>query len=135
MFGATNTEALQYWQYLGGLDRIRGFADNRFSGSQFLLSNTEFRHPVFKRDWLVLQTVAFLDMVSRAEKVKELGTLDGASTGGGVRLFFPNIYRLTLRLDYATPLVKNDDINFSFWCSAVFLGRLMRNILHLIFSR
>lgn len=114
MIGGTNTESLQYWQYLGGLDRIRGFSDNRFAGSLFWLSNTEFRHPVFEKSWLVLQAATFVDVASRGEKFKELGTIDGVSAGAGLRIFLPKVYRFTLRFDYAVPLLKDDDMNFSF---------------------
>lgn len=114
MIGATNTQSIQYWQYLGGLDRIRGFSDNRFAGSVFWLSNSEFRHPVFERDWLVLQGATFVDIASRGERFRELGTLDGASAGAGLRIFLPKVYRFTLRFDYAVPIIKQDEINFSF---------------------
>jgi len=114
LFGITDTNALQYWYYLGGLDRIRGFADNRFSGRFYWLSNSEIRVPVIKLDWMILQTVGFADIVSTGEAFQQLGKLQGASVGGGIRFFLPKLYRFILRLDYAVPLLKEDDMSISF---------------------
>ena len=33
--GFTTTEILQYWHYVGGLEHIRGFAEDRFAGRYF----------------------------------------------------------------------------------------------------
>jgi outer membrane protein assembly factor BamA len=112
--GFTTTDVLQYWYYLGGLDRIRGFSDNRFAGRYFWLSNTEYRQPTWQKDWFVLQAIGFLDIVSSSEHFSQLGTIDGASAGIGLRVILPKIYRFALRLDYAHPIKKSDDMNFSF---------------------
>lgn len=114
MAGFTTTEILQYWYYLGGLDRIRGFTDNRFAGRYFWLSNSEFRQPVFRKPWLVTQAVAFTDLVSTAEQARGLGKLTAASAGVGLRFVLPKIYRSVLRVDYARPIRKSDDMNISF---------------------
>lgn len=114
MAGFTTTEILQYWYYLGGLDRIRGFTDNRFAGRYFWLSNSEFRQPVIRKTWLVTQAVAFTDLVSTAEQAKGLGKLTAASVGLGLRFVLPKIYRSVLRVDYARPIRKSDDMNISF---------------------
>jgi len=112
--GFTTTNILQYWKYLGGLDRIRGFADNRFSGRYFWLSNTEGRIPLFRNKWAVIQSTAFVDIVGASETVDEFAQITGASAGGGLRLFLPKLYRFTVRFDFAQPLVKQDDMSFSF---------------------
>ena len=112
--GFTTTNVLQYWYYLGGLDRVRGFSDNRFAGRYFWLSNTEIRLPVWSRSWFVLQSVGFLDIVSTSEQFNQLDAVDGASAGVGFRVVLPKIYRSVLRFDYAVPLKKKDDMNFSF---------------------
>ena len=112
--GYTSTEAIQYLYYLGGLDRIRGIADNRFSGSCFWLSNSELRIPLFEHPWVVLQAIGFLDLATTGVSFSELTTFGAASTGGGIRLFLPKLYRFVIRLDYAVPLVKQDDFSLSF---------------------
>jgi len=112
--GTTTTNYLQYWNYLGGLDRIRGYRDNRFAGRHFLLSNSEVRPILFESSKFIIQGNAFLDLTTVGEETKDLGTLKGASAGAGLRLIVPKIYRLVLRLDYAKPLVREDDQNFSF---------------------
>lgn len=114
LLGATNTDVLQYWYYLGGLDRVRGFVDNRFSGRYFWLSNTEWRQPVFQNKYAVIQGVGFVDVVGTAEKFSRISDLTGASAGLGVRFIFPKVYRLILRADYAQPLRRDDDNRFSF---------------------
>lgn len=111
--GYTNTQALQYWHYLGGLDRIRGFAEDRFAGRYFWLSNTELRQPLFRANWYVVQAVGFVDMVSAAEDFDGLGTLNGASAGLGIRVVLPKVYRFVIRADYAQPIKKNDDEHLS----------------------
>ena len=112
--GFTTTDVLQYWYYLGGLDRIRGFSDNRFAGRYFWLSNTEFRYALWEHDSFILQSIVFLDLVSTSERYTQLGIIDGASGGIGLRVVLPKIYRFVFRLDYAQPLKKEDDMKFSF---------------------
>ena len=112
--GSTTTDVLQYWFYLGGLDRIRGFSDDRFAGRYFWLSNTEFRHPIWQKDWFVLQPIGFLDLVSTSETFNQLNVIDGASVGIGLRLILPKIYRFVFRIDYAHPIKKEDDMRISF---------------------
>lgn len=105
MAGATTTDVLQYWWYLGGLDRVRGYADNRFSGRYFLLSNSEIRYAAYYSKYVVLQPVIFTDLVSTSEKISAIDRLDGANIGTGLRINFPQIYRFVGRIDYAKPLV------------------------------
>ena len=114
MAGFTTTEILQYSNFLGGLDRIRGFSNNRFSGRMYWLSNTEYRHPLLRHDWMVLQGVGFFDVSRTGETLGELGQVGGASLGGGIRVVLPKVYRFVVRLDYAVPVVKTDEINVSF---------------------
>lgn len=109
LLGGTNTDVIQYWFYLGGLDRIRGFADNRFAGRFFWLSNSEYRYAFFQNNWLTLQSVAFLDLADAREQFTLLTKLSAASTGFGIRFFFPKVYRLVARIDYAKPLKRDDD--------------------------
>jgi outer membrane protein assembly factor BamA len=112
--GTTSTQILQYWYYLGGLDRIRGFHDNRFAGRYHWLSNSEIRVPVFRRPSYIIQSVGFLDLTSVGENFKDLDSLTASSLGAGIRLILPKLYRFVIRMDYAKPIKKDDDMNISF---------------------
>jgi hemolysin activation/secretion protein len=105
---------LQYWHYLGGLDGIRGFVDNRFAGRYFLQSNTELRMPVLRTSSLVVQASVFSDVVATGEQIEDLNKVRGASIGGGLRMIFPKVYRAVIRLDFANPIVANDESPISF---------------------
>lgn len=112
--GITSTKVLQYWYYLGGLDRIRGFADNRFAGRQFALSNSEIRYLAVEKPSVLIQIAGFLDFASIGEETSDLTTLKAASVGSGIRFILPKFYRFVVRLDYAKPLIKTDTVNWSF---------------------
>jgi len=112
--GGTTTETLQYWWYLGGLDRIRGFSDNRFAGRYYWLSNSEVRMPFYQSPNFVFQAVSFLDIASVSEQSKDLAEVDGASVGLGVRVHLPKVYRFVIRMDLAKPLKAKDDNALSF---------------------
>lgn len=114
LMGTTTTDAIQYWFYLGGLDRIRGFSDNRFAGRNFLLSNSELRYVAHQTSWSILQTVVFSDILNVSERSKNIFDVSAASIGGGVRIILPKFYKLAFRFDIAEPIKKNDDIKFSF---------------------
>jgi outer membrane protein assembly factor BamA len=114
LLGATSTETIQYWFYLGGLDRIRGFVDNRFADRIFWLSNTEYRYAFWKNSWMTLQSVAFLDLLDSQEQLSDGIALQAASTGVGLRFFFPKIYRFVARFDYAKPIKRDDNNAISF---------------------
>lgn len=111
--GFTDTNVLQYWIYLGGLDRIRGFADNRFSGRSFWLGNFEIRHSLMDHPRRKLQAVAFLDSTGIGEELKDLQKVKAASAGGGLRWILPQFYRVVLRLDFARPIEKQDSESVS----------------------
>ncbi len=112
--GTTSTSFLQYWSYLGGLDRIRGYRDNRFSGRYYILSNSELRKILLHQPSWILQLSTFIDLVSVGEQIKEVDEITAGSYGFGIRIILPKIYRFTLRLDIANTFIKNDDENISF---------------------
>lgn len=114
MTGTTNTDALQYWNYFGGLESIRGYADNRFAGRYYWLSNSEMRFTFLSRSSFVLQGVGFLDIVGTSEYFNDISNLTAASSGFGIRIILPKIYRFVFRIDYAKPIKKNDKNAFSF---------------------
>ncbi len=112
--GATSTQILQYWYYLGGLDRIRGFAENRFAGRQFLLSNSELRYLLLQTPSYLLQGAGFIDWAAVGENIADLDRIHAASYGAGLRLILPKFYRFVIRIDYAQAIIKNDDSHISF---------------------
>lgn len=112
--GTTNANVVQYWNYLGGLDRVRGYADNRFSGRDYILSNSEMRYLFYKSANVQWQSVGFIDLATIGENVGDLSTLRAASYGAGLRFILPKVYRFVVRLDYAKPIIENDDMNWSF---------------------
>ncbi|MBK9040942.1 MAG: BamA/TamA family outer membrane protein [Bdellovibrionales bacterium] len=112
--GVTSTQVLQYWYYLGGLDRIRGFADNRFAGSHFAVSNSETRYLMFEKPSYFIQGVGFVDFGAVGDEASEMTKVKAASLGAGLRLILPKFYRFIVRLDYAKPILKSDTMNWSF---------------------
>lgn len=114
MAGYTSTNLLQYWHYLGGLDRIRGFANDRFAGRYYWLSNLEFRRILLQKDDYVIQGTSFLDAATAVESLGALDRVGGVSVGFGARLILPKIYRFVVRLDVAAPIKKQDNHYISF---------------------
>lgn len=110
--GGTNTDILQYWFYRGGLQGIRGFLDNRFAGKYLMLLNSELRQNLYHHSKFILQGNFFADLINIKEKFDP--ELTGASTGLGLRLVLPQFYRFVIRIDYAIPLIKDDDNALSF---------------------
>jgi hypothetical protein len=112
--GGTSTNIEQYLFYVGGLDRIRGFSDNRFFGRYYWLSNTELRWVALQKKWVALQPTVFLDVVSNVNHISDLFGVTAASGGAGLRVILPHLYRFVIRFDYAKTLKKADTGDFSF---------------------
>jgi outer membrane protein assembly factor BamA len=119
LYGATNTRAEQHLFYVGGLDRIRGFADGRFRGRRHVTGNAEYRIPSFDRPALVIQHVAFVDATRTGDHLLD-NAQSAAGAGLGLRILSPRIYRLTLRFDYAFSVVNRADAAFSFGAQQFF---------------
>lgn len=114
ILGHTTTEVLQYWYYLGGLDRIRGFVDNRFSGRQVALVNSELRYLFYEGTSVHLQGSGFIDAAVVGEDLTHITSTKAASTGLGLRLILPRVYRFVLRMDLAKTILKEDNESLSF---------------------
>jgi len=112
--GWTDSETAQYYFFLGGLDRIRGYEAGRFYGRSYWTANTEYRQPFLERPLYILQGTGFVDALGIAHRQSEVDEITAASVGAGIRLIAPKIYRLTLRLDYARGIVQGgtQPINF-----------------------
>ncbi len=105
LLGLTNTDLIQYLNYIGGLDRVRGFPDSRFRGRGSWSLNAEYRVAPVANRWFVIQAVGFADAGATDDRTLSMAQLDGLSVGGGVRLIVPKVLGLTMRADYAVPLV------------------------------
>jgi len=112
--GWTNTQVTQYYFFLGGLDRIRGYEAGRFYGTGYWLINAEARLPLTERPHFVLQGAAFSDAASVGMARSDLEHVTAASAGVGLRVIAPKIYRLVLRMDYAHGLVSKTTQPLSF---------------------
>lgn len=105
---ASSTDAPQLSQeaYLGGLDAVRGYVHERFRGRSWWLASAEARAGLIRTRYFVAQGVGFLDAVRSAPDFQSLpkGGSPSLGSGAGLRLIFPRIYRLNLRLDYGWAL-------------------------------
>lgn len=110
---SSTTNEPQYY-FIGGFDRVRGFPDGRFRGTAHTTANLEFRIPSLDTTWVVLQHVAFLDITAVGANLLKLDGLTAASTGVGIRVISPKIYRFNGRIDFAIPLTSNGEIDLSF---------------------
>lgn len=99
--GEDNPQALHRRYYLGGLDAVRGFQSDRFSGAHFWLASAELRIPSLDSRWLVVQHIGFIDAAGTAESLGGLAQLSGASAGVGLRIIVPKIKDFIVRVDYA----------------------------------
>lgn len=116
-WGATNARILEQQFLLGGLQDIRGYANNQFIGRWFWQANLEYRISSLASDWLVVQHVVFLDAVKTAVQGRALlGSSPGPfySTGLGIRLISPRIYRFVLRVDLAQTIGPIDRLGVAF---------------------
>lgn len=102
--GTGDVDAIQDRFYLGGLDTVRGFPSDRFTGDQYWLANLEYRIPSLDTRWVVLQHVAFADASGISDDFSDFATLSGASAGVGLRFIVPKIQGFIARIDYAFPL-------------------------------
>ena len=112
--GMTNTDLIQFYNYIGGLNRVRGYRDSRFRGRAAWSVNAEYRVAPLATRWVVLQGVGFVDVGAAGDRTIPFGEIDALSVGGGVRLISPKIYGLIMRADYAFPLTPGEPSRLSF---------------------
>ncbi len=84
------------------LSGVRGYKGSQFQGQELLSMNLEYRIPSLAFKWFGLQHVFFVDgLYSRFPHYKFLSQEQRALTSGlGLRLNFPTIYKLNARIDY-----------------------------------
>lgn len=90
---------------LGGLFHVRGLPNDIFRGQTLWMLNTEARRIVRRQQYVHWQLVAFTDVgdTGRTRTHADNGYRpNGAahSVGGGVRVLFPDISELAVRIDY-----------------------------------
>jgi outer membrane protein assembly factor BamA len=109
--GHNSRTTLSQDSYLGGLEHLRGFLDSQFAATNFAFQNLEYRFPLRYGTRLTLQQVIFHDV---GHFVGNEGSHLVQSVGTGVRLIFPKIYRLNLRLDFGVSYGEFPGKNVSF---------------------
>jgi len=78
---------------LGGVDRLRGYHENRFRGKAYYMQQTELRFPI----WKLFSGAAFLGFGDTAERVFTFAKM---SYGIGLRIGLPPDYVSKIRIDY-----------------------------------
>ncbi|WP_186648823.1 POTRA domain-containing protein [Fluviispira vulneris] len=114
-FSMTSSDVLSQQYFLGGLDKIRGFYDNEFSGKFAWYGNFELRIPSYVGDYLTLQHALFTDIGNATNSFANLASSQTASSIGiGIRFLPMKINRVAIRLDYAYTLTPFHTFGFSF---------------------
>jgi outer membrane protein assembly factor BamA len=91
--------------YLGGDDRLRGYATNAFSGRSFYAGNLELRTFPVAIWTLELAGAIFYDVGNALADFSSLQPKSAA--GGGVRILFPQFNRAVFRIDVGLPLAQD----------------------------
>lgn len=106
--------------YIGGLDRVRGYAYSEIRAQAYGIANLELRAVAFDSMWFAVMPVGFFDCGVAWRDTGEVQPL--ASIGVGVRLLVPRLYRFGVRLEVAQPLAESPvtrpftpGINFGIW--------------------
>ncbi|WP_161597620.1 POTRA domain-containing protein [Fluviispira multicolorata] len=111
----TTSDILPQQYFLGGLDKIRGYYDNEFSGKFAWFSNIELRIPSYIGEYLTLQHAIFSDAGNATEKFENIvSPRTATSVGVGIRFLPMKINRVAIRLDYAYTLTPFHTFGFSF---------------------
>jgi outer membrane protein assembly factor BamA len=103
-FSANNLNQLQFQNYIGGFSEVRGYQDGQFSTPAFWQNNLEYRTNLYENKFGIVQGAVFSDQANETTLLNN--TTDKnmpmmLSTGFGIRLISPKIYRFVGRIDYA----------------------------------
>ncbi len=110
-FFITNNASLLNNCSIGGFGEVRGFLDERYRGTTCWFANAEFRKIAYSHPWYVLQPTVFADAgraTTNASQKAFQWQKDPASVGGGVRVIFPYLARLILRMDLGVPMSPSE---------------------------
>lgn len=106
--------------YVGGLDKVRGYAYSEIRAQGSATANLEFRAVAFDSTWFAVMPVVFADGGLAARDTGELQPL--ASAGVGLRLMVPRLHRFGVRFEVAFPFVATPvtpalkpGVNFGIW--------------------
>ena len=99
--------------YLGGFESIRGIVDGAIFGNHAAYANAEIRYLFYKFPYLWLQSAFFVDGGAASFASEDLAKHVNASTGIGLRLAVPQIYRMMIRFDIAFSLNNPGEFGIS----------------------
>ncbi len=93
---------------LGGNNRLRGYLFNEFQGRNLAVANAEFRSSSIDVLSAQLGAALFYDVGDADDDLEVSNFKQGV--GIGARFLFPQADRVVLRLDWAVPLSRPDDL-------------------------
>ncbi len=104
--------------YIGGLDKVRGFVDNAFSGKTILYGNAEVRINSIVTSRGFLQNVFFYDQGFVSNKISDIFSTKTKPTslGLGIRLIPQFLSQIAIRMDYGFGIYpySNSGLSFGF---------------------
>lgn len=110
--GATGSDRLEDAFFVGGLEQIRGFPDQRFYGRYQAYSNVEYRYPIVDNRYAIAQATALADTgTAWSGDFAEAGAKWGLAGGGGIRILVKPIHRMAVRFDVVravTPYARTE---------------------------
>ncbi|MDA8792301.1 hypothetical protein N9N67_03595 [Bacteriovoracaceae bacterium] len=101
---STSHPQIQYFSFLGGFGEVRGYQDGQFYDKTSWQNNFEYRFDLTEISRFTIQGVLFTDQGKVEEDLSELIYSKNQillSSGLGVRIISPSIYRFVGRIDYA----------------------------------
>lgn len=104
--GSTNFKDVENQFYLGGLDSIRGIYDGFLYGTKAYYLNLELKKIFLKFKYMHLLGVFFIDLGGAHYSWDTLLASSLYTTGLGLRINFPKVYRLMFRIDYGWSFTK-----------------------------
>jgi len=109
--GAQSSSDPEFHYFMGGLDLIRGYADNFIETRYFGLANLEVRFIAFDSTWFAVQPAVFVDgALARGLNDHTIGAL---SAGVGVRFMIPRFVHSGLRVDAAFALAPLEPVGLN----------------------
>lgn len=114
---SNNFENIQNLNYLGGFQEVRGYQDGQYFDNVTWRNNIEQRFDVFENKYGVIQAAVFTDQAKEGVDIDDLTNRDEEillSSGVGVRLISPKIYRFVARIDYAQTHTRSIQRGISF---------------------
>lgn len=111
----TSSDVTSQQNFIGGLDKLRGFYDGEFSGKFSWYSNFELRIPSLVTEYIAFQHAFFSDVGYAADTFPDIfNKYTGVSVGTGIRILPLKINRVALRFDYAYTLNPFNTFGFNF---------------------